>query len=238
MRSIVLHTEEIDDTSLAVEELSAQAKDFEFEENSLGIIFMDEETEYEIFSDDLFNECTEQVGEWLKEQSKKKLPYSKLNAKYWETSGFVGQCLSQRGYVKDFHHLCLENNMGLRMQMIRTLAVLKTWKPKREFTFEEVQSYTNIYDLAAALTDVAETFEYETGYLIGDEIDEIDVKDARFNPANMKVNVRKKSEKRPVTNVAPVSIGDISDEEKNRRTNIFANSIEMQSNYLRRPKVL
>ena len=47
MRSIVLHTEEIDDTSLAVEELSAQAKDFEFEENSLGIIFMDEETEYE-----------------------------------------------------------------------------------------------------------------------------------------------------------------------------------------------
>lgn len=196
----------------------------------------DEETEYEIFSDDLFNECTEQVGEWLKEQSKKKLPYSKLNAKYWETSGFVGQCLSQRGYVKDFHHLCLENSMGLRMQMIRTLAVLKTWKPKREFTFEEVQSYTNIYDLAAALTDVAETFEYETGYLIGDEIDEIDVKDARFNPANMKVNVRKKSEKRPVTNVAPVSIGDISDEDYLAEINDLRrklNEKEQENKYLR-----
>ena len=101
----------------------------------------EDETEYEIFDQDLFNECTEQVDRWLSEQAKQNLPYGKHNEKYWEAFGFIGKCLRQQGYVEDFHKLCLENNMGLRMQMIRTLAVLKTWKPKREFSFEEVQDY-------------------------------------------------------------------------------------------------
>ncbi len=176
----------------------------------------DESTEYEMFDVELFNECSEQVDEWLSEQSNKGLSYRKINQKYWETSVFVGYCMRQQGYVDIYPQLCIENNMGLRMQMIRTLAVLKSWKPKREFTFEEVQLYTNIYDLSAALTDVADSFDYEAGYLIGDEIDEIDVEEALFNPANMTVNVRKKPEdnpKKPITNVAPVSKGDVSAED-------------------------
>ena len=75
--------------------------------------------------------------------------------------------------------------MGLRIQMTRTLAVLKTMHPGREYTYEQVQELTNIYDLVAALTDVAEHFEYEVGYLLGDKVDEIDIEDAWFNPANM-----------------------------------------------------
>jgi hypothetical protein len=166
-------------------------------------------TEFEKIDEDLFNECTEQVDEWFKEQSKK--PYKKQYAKYWETAGFVGKCLKNRGYAEDYHHLCIDGSMGLRMQMIRTLALLKLWKPRKEFTFEEIQNYTNIYDLVAALTDVADTFEYETGYLIGDEIDGIELEEALFNPANMSVKARSsKPEKKPATNVAPVSKGDAS----------------------------
>jgi len=47
MNSIVLYTEEIDDVELAAEELFSQASDFKFMENSLGIIFLDVEAEYE-----------------------------------------------------------------------------------------------------------------------------------------------------------------------------------------------
>lgn len=173
-----------------------------------------ESTEYEFFNEELFNECSEQVDEWLSEQSQKGLSYRKINQKYWETSVFVGHCMRRQGYVDIFPQLCIDNNMGIRMQMIRTLTLLKNWKPNREFTFEEVQLYTNIYDLSAALTDVADSFDFEAGYLIGDEIDEIDVEEALFNPANMTVNVRKKPEsrpeKKPITNVAPVSKGDVS----------------------------
>ena len=171
----------------------------------------DEETEYENFNDDLFNECTEQVDEWIKEQSRDKYPLRKIYKKYWETSDFVGRCLRQRGYVEDFHLLCLENNMGLRIQMIRTLAVLKTWRPGKDYTFEEVQQFANIYELVAALTDVSDTFEYEAGYLIGDKIDEINIEEALFNPANMTVSASsKRPAKKTAVNVAPVSKGDVS----------------------------
>ena len=47
IRSTVLYTEEIDDIDQAAEELLSQASDFKFEGNSLGIVFMDAETEYE-----------------------------------------------------------------------------------------------------------------------------------------------------------------------------------------------
>ena len=47
MKSIVLYTEEIDDLELAAEELSSQASEFEFQKNSIGILFMDAETDYE-----------------------------------------------------------------------------------------------------------------------------------------------------------------------------------------------
>ena len=169
-----------------------------------------EETEYLEFEKGLFDECTEQVNEWMTELPKKNIARLNKIESYLETSDFIGLCMRQHGYVEAYPKLCLENDMGVKMQMIRTLAMLRTWKPDKEFTFEEVQHYTNIYDLSAALTDVADCLNYDVGYLIGDEIDEIDVKESLFNPANMTVNVRnKKPEKKTVTNIAPVSRGDV-----------------------------
>lgn len=170
----------------------------------------DENTEFVTFTEGLFDECSEQVDTWLKEQSEK-VNRRKYYEKYWEGNEYVGTCLRMQGYVDDYHFVCIDNHMGLRLQMIRTLAVLKTWKPKRKFTFEEVQLYANVYDLASALTNVADSLQYDARYLIGEEVDDIDFDEVLFNPANMKVNVRsKKPEKKHVTNVAPVSKGDVS----------------------------
>lgn len=47
INSIVVYTEEIDDLELAVEELTAQTKDFEFKKNSVAILFGDEDLEYD-----------------------------------------------------------------------------------------------------------------------------------------------------------------------------------------------
>ncbi|SEA17694.1 hypothetical protein SAMN05216349_10632 [Oribacterium sp. KHPX15] len=174
----------------------------------------DEETEFLQFEEGLFDECTEQINEWVEELKKKNIPRRKKIKNYLDTIDFIGLCMRQHGYVDVYPRLCLENDMGVKMQMIRTLAMLRTWKPKKEFTFEEVQFYTNIYDLAAALADTADCLNYDVGYLIGDEIDELDIEDALFNPANMTVNVKnRKPEKKPVTNVAPVSKGDVTAED-------------------------
>lgn len=47
MKSIVLYTDEIDELTEAAEDLFSQAEGFVFEKNSLGIIFADEELEYQ-----------------------------------------------------------------------------------------------------------------------------------------------------------------------------------------------
>ena len=46
MNSIVLYTQEIDNLNEAVEELFEQAKDFEFKQNSVALVFCEEDTEY------------------------------------------------------------------------------------------------------------------------------------------------------------------------------------------------
>ncbi|WP_031552632.1 hypothetical protein [Oribacterium sp. FC2011] len=174
----------------------------------------DEDTFFDDLDQELFDECSEQVSDWLNELEKQNVPYRKMIKKYLEASDFIGICMKFNGYAEDYPKLCLENDMGLRLQMTRTLAMLRTWKPNKEFTFDEVQFYTSLYDLSAALTDVADCLNYEVGYLIGDEIDEIDINESLFNPANMTVNKRsKKPEKKPAINVAPLSKGDVSTED-------------------------
>lgn len=46
INSTVLYTEEIDDLDAAAEELFSQTSDFAFRENTIGILFMDTDTEY------------------------------------------------------------------------------------------------------------------------------------------------------------------------------------------------
>ena len=47
IKSVVAYTEEIDDLEFAVEELTAQTQEFEFKKNSVAILFVDEDVEYE-----------------------------------------------------------------------------------------------------------------------------------------------------------------------------------------------
>ena len=47
MKSIELYTEEIDDIEEAIQDLLAQAKEFEFKKNSMAILFADEDMDYE-----------------------------------------------------------------------------------------------------------------------------------------------------------------------------------------------
>ena len=58
MESITLYTEEIDDLREAVEELVDQLGDFRFLKHSLGILYIEEDTEY----DDLYDLLNEQFS--------------------------------------------------------------------------------------------------------------------------------------------------------------------------------
>ncbi|WP_026658872.1 hypothetical protein [Butyrivibrio sp. AC2005] len=175
----------------------------------------DEEVcEYLEFDHKLFLECAHQVDEWLDAPERKGLPFERLNKQYLEMRDFAGACLRNQGYADDYVEHCMENYMGIRVQMARTLAVLKTQHPNKEYTFEQVQRFTNVYDIVAALTDIAECVEYEIGYLTGDQVDPIDVEDSLFKPENVVVrNAQKKEVKKQIIHVAPVKKGNVSEDE-------------------------
>ncbi len=126
------------------------------------------EEEYDYKADGLqFNQCLEQVETWT--DSECKLPYHKQNKIYWKIDKYVGSLLESWGYTNDYVYLSLDNYMGLKIQYARTLCSLKKLYPKKEFTFEEVQRYAQIYTLTTCLVNIAESYEVAVEELLGDD---------------------------------------------------------------------
>ncbi len=177
----------------------------------------EEEREFLDFEDGLFEECVQQIELWIKDHDHGDFrDFRKATKVYHEHDEFVEACLRHLGYPSDYVFLCMDNNMGLRVQMARTLAVLKTANPKKDYTFEEVQKYTAIYSTVAALTDVADDFDYELGYLTGDPVDDFEKEDMLFKSENIQYKEeteKKVSAQKPIINVAPVSNGEASTED-------------------------
>lgn len=119
----------------------------------------DKLSEMGVFSHEDFDEASQIVDRWVREDEKENSRYEKQNKIYWKEYRFVEKCLSHLGYPEDFVYECPENNMGLSIQYTRTLSVLRKAYPKREFTFEEIQRHTVLYDAVSALVDVSEELD-------------------------------------------------------------------------------
>ena len=188
--------------------LDKRRKDFERED--------EEDVRYVEFADGLFEECREQVEMWMEEDVKAHPQFRKQCKTYWDENEFVGACLRHQGYPDDYLYKCMENNMGLAIQFTRTLAVLRTAYPKREFTFEEVQKYTHLYSAISALIDVSENFDSVNREFLGLEPDYDDWdEETLFHPENIVVSSapKAKEEKKVLTNVAPVEKDNTSSDD-------------------------
>lgn len=165
----------------------------------------DKLSEMGVFSHEDFDEASQIVDRWVQEDEKENSRYEKQNKIYWKEYRFVEKCLRHLGYPEDFVYECLENDMGLSIQYTRTLSVLRKAYPKREFTFEEIQRYTVLYDTISALVDVSEELDNVNHSLLGLS-DEYSVWDEEtlFHPENIvvkKKDVTEKQEKKVLTNI-------------------------------------
>ena len=167
------------------------------------------EREFLDFREGLFEECIRQIETWEKDMKGKGSDrFYKTYKTYFDYDEFAGNCLRHFGYPQDYIYLCMENNMGLSLQMARTLAVLRTTDSKKEYTFEEVQKCAVLYSAAAALANTAEDFEAELGYLTGDELEDYEKEDVLFKPEKIQIKseeVKEPRQKPSLINVAPVS---------------------------------
>lgn len=166
----------------------------------------EEATEYMDFADNLFEDCQKIVEQWMEEDEKKNSNFRKQNREYWDGDQFVSGCLQHLGYPEDYMMRCMENFMGLKIQFTRTLAVLKTVFPKREFTYEEVQRYAVTYGAVSSLVDVSEVYDRVNQIFLGlngdyDTWDE----ETLFHPEKIIVaNTPKQLEKKPLAMTAKI----------------------------------
>lgn len=176
----------------------------------------EEQLEFGGFREGLLEECMQTVDDWQDaEQEKKRRTI--LNKKYWTDDEFAGICLRYFGYPEGYAYQCREACAGLRVDLSRTLALLKTVYPKREFSYEEVQSYAHIYILTHALTQTSICFDEQIEQLLGvaDYMAE-DAENSLFRPENILFSEKKEqtgSKKPEPVNVAPVSAGKAQPED-------------------------
>ena len=167
----------------------------------------DENTEITELADELFEECRKQVEEWVAEDKEKHPRFMGQYKAYWKDYEFVSGCLRHFGYPQEYLYDCLENDMGIVIQLTRTLAVLRTVYPGKDFTYEDVQRYTHLYSAVAALVDVSENLDRTNLLLLGleDDYDSWD-DETMFHPENIKVAAVKKTgeNRKPMVNVANI----------------------------------
>lgn len=176
----------------------------------------DELREYVDIDDDLFSECVAQVELWNEQYKGNFKHYQKAHKEYTTWTNFMGMVFCKCGYRYDYNFFCKRKNTSLAVKMGWTLALLRTIDDKKEYTSEEVQRYTVLYEAVDALTAVADSFQEEVDILLGEEPDDFAFEDSLFKPKNVNYKQpeeKKKTVKKVITNVAPVSMGAASEED-------------------------
>lgn len=176
----------------------------------------EEDTQFMEFSDELFEECREQVDRWVEEDEKAHPSFGRQLKTYWKEDEYIAGCLKHLGYPGDYLYRCMQNHLGLSIQFTRTLAVLRTVYPKREFSFEEVQKYAHLYSAISALIDVSEELEKVNREMLGLETDYATWEEETFfHPENIVIHKSEapKKETHVLTKVARVETDTITKED-------------------------
>lgn len=117
------------------------------------------------FTTEIFDECLKKVDEWESEDKKKN--GSTCYKVLLQDDEFVEACLKRQGYPGDYAFLGIEDYDSFRLMMARTYALLRSVYPKREFTYEEVQHYLQLYTSTTALAHISDRFWDEIDALLG-----------------------------------------------------------------------
>ena len=171
------------------------------------------------FEEGLFQECVRQIESWQMEQqnSSKKRRYSDDCKKYWEVDRFVEAVLEHDGFCGDYVYRCNSNFTVLETLFARTLALLKTVYPGKEFTYDDVQTFAHITGTVEALTNISCMMDDSVSQLLGIVEDEYisEEEECLFKPENVIYRDTKRQEKplmqKPL--VAQVSSGKAAEED-------------------------
>lgn len=174
----------------------------------------EEKRDFFRFPDGLFQECYDQVEEWMGQRANTPKQRRKVLENYWRAERFAELCLQRQGYPEDYLYRCNIEYHGVNRLLAQTLAVLKSAYPNEEFSFEEVQIYSLIANGIDALVSVCDDYHDIVSELFGIGPDMHALGEGLFKPENIpyKDAPKAKIEAKPV-NIAPVTSKDVKEED-------------------------
>lgn len=177
---------------------------------------LDEEEEQDFFRfpEGLFQECYEQVEEWMGQRGNTEERIRKGIDNYWKADHFAEFCLRRQGYPEDYLYRCNIEYHGINRLLAQTLALLKSAYPNEEFTFEEVQTYSMIAHCIDAIVSVCNGYNENLSEMLGVGPDLQTIRECQFKPENVVFRdaPKAKTEAKPV-NIAPIVSKDVKEED-------------------------
>lgn len=181
-------------------------------DKKMAEIEAERDVEYLVIPKEMFQECLATVLDWedAEEESnsqKKGRKHGLVYEKLWDMQRFINMYLSYEGFSSEF---IFNEDFMMRMPsqlLARTLAILKLAYPKREFTYEDVQTYAQITRLLYGITTHIEEEDLRLCSLLGLDTDYYEDEDMEFLFDPNAVQDRKETQKKPApctVNIAPV----------------------------------
>ena len=126
----------------------------------------EEKIEFFEFPDGLYQECVDQVEQWMEEESSKNT--NCYAARYYDRlERFVDHCLRRNGYPGDYVYRSNPYLEDPCRVLSTTLALLKSSFPKEKFTYKEVQTFAHIYQALEALVYTCDEYYESMVELLG-----------------------------------------------------------------------
>lgn len=157
-------------------------------------------------SEEKFCEYAEQINNWMREAQEKATNKDEAYGPYLEAVGFIAEYFKQLGFSDDYMQLCTDEGGSRVKNLIHAFAILKQLNPKKKYTLNDAYIYSSIVQLITAFTDIISNYDFEVGFLLGDQLDESEMEDVLFKPSTITVKDSTQDKKQvKLVNIAPIA---------------------------------
>jgi len=167
---------------------------------------LDTHLDTKMVSADKFREYGEQINSWMREAQENASDKDAAYGPYLEAVSFISECFKQHGFSDDYMQLCTDEGSSRIQNLIHALAILKQLDPKKQYTLNDAYIYSSIVQLIKAFTDIISNYDFEVGFLLGDQLDDSEMEDVLFKPDSIEEK-ESKQDKQPakLVNIAPIA---------------------------------
>lgn len=147
--------------------------------------FLDKHLDTNAVPAEKIQEYGDQLENMLSEAKGKAPNKDELYSPYLEATKFIAECFKQHDFSDDYMQLCTAEGGSRTFNLIQSLAILKKLNPNKDYSLQDIYVYSCVEQLITAFTDIIADYDYEVGFLLGDQLDETEMEKVLFKPVSI-----------------------------------------------------